>query len=505
MTMRRALLLLLTTTSTAVPMTMPGPAHAEEADDAALLRAFFAADAEARASYEAAARSMGEAPPAVTFRAPGGERQVPLDDFDDVTRALAGSLRAAAEPETVRRLFDLIAPQAAAAGLSVPTREAVARWSTEALRAWNREALWARPDFRPIDLPEVARFDESALSHTPCVGGTPATLGRGADGDLETFQFLDPHCDVSPKGIYALDPREWKSRLGCIKDQGNRGSCVSFAIASALETAYARTHAERLDLSEQGLYARIKLNQPLVDPKRHDDGANTEEALKGLAAGQSIVGFEDHWGYNPSPKRERIPGAPAPYYWENSCSGYDETCSEAAHQAEAVCQPVGQLNLEVCSWQTPEADDGLRVEQSGLQLWDPNDRVASLAAVKTALDAGLEVVLSLMVNNPFKAAVEGDGLVKYGGENVSSFGFHAVHAVAYVDNDTLATFAPDVPPGSAGAVGEGGYLIVRNSWGPCAGDGGYLYLPYRWVKAGIFVSSAIAVGPEDISLVLADP
>ena len=56
--MRRALArLLLTTTATAVPMTMPGPALAEETDDATLLRAFFAADPEARASYEAAARS----------------------------------------------------------------------------------------------------------------------------------------------------------------------------------------------------------------------------------------------------------------------------------------------------------------------------------------------------------------------------------------------------------------------------------------------------------------
>src|SRR5262249_34813586 len=61
-------------------------------------------------------------------------------------------------------------------------------------------------------------------------------------------------------------------------------------------------------------------------------------------------------------------------------------------------------------------------------------------------------------------------------------------AVGLLANDVL----PDTAPQGAG----GGYVIVKNSWGCFAGDGGYYYLPFDWVKA--FVRSARAAADVEV-------
>ncbi len=60
-------------------------------------------------------------------------------------------------------------------------------------------------------------------------------------------------------------------------------------------------------------------------------------------------------------------------------------------------------------------------------------------------------------------------------------GGHAVHVTGYLSNERLATRLPKAPPGAGG-----GYFIVKNSWGTCFGDAGYVYLPVDWVKANAF-------------------
>jgi C1A family cysteine protease len=46
------------------------------------------------------------------------------------------------------------------------------------------------------------------------------------------------------------------------------------------------------------------------------------------------------------------------------------------------------------------------------------------------------------------------------------------------------------PPGAPEATG-GGYFIMKNSWGRCAGDAGYYYLPADWVRANAFNLTAV--------------
>jgi C1A family cysteine protease len=43
-----------------------------------------------------------------------------------------------------------------------------------------------------------------------------------------------------------------------------------------------------------------------------------------------------------------------------------------------------------------------------------------------------------------------------------------------IDNTDLANVLPAAPAGQGG-----GYVIVKNSWGNCWGDGGFIYVPYQ--------------------------
>jgi C1A family cysteine protease len=52
--------------------------------------------------------------------------------------------------------------------------------------------------------------------------------------------------------------------------------------------------------------------------------------------------------------------------------------------------------------------------------------------------------------------------------------------VSFVSNQDLQAVMPNAPPGSGG-----GYFIVKNSWGSCFSDGGYIYLPWDYMKAEV--------------------
>lgn len=489
---------------------VPGPTdRIEAADDDRTLADFFARHPEAREAFEAIARTFEDGGPReITLETRGGPRTVTLTGLDGMQRELAGSLRQVNDRTTVLRTYAWLHRVATAAGRRLPSPDEAATLSTADIRMLNREILNQYKDFPRIE-PQIDRqpafpeasFDPAILEKRLCVGGQPANLGSGAGGDLEVFGPFDETCDVLPDGIIALDPRDYVHHLGCIKDQGNRGSCVGFAVASALETAFSYASQQLVDLSEQSLYARGKLREPMYDPNRDWDGLDTEETLQRLAQEQFTVSFESGWDYNPSHQRTQV-ASPTPAKYKDSCQGYSQTCSDFVHQARQVCFRQGAIRGLLCGFETQSSTWGLRIEQPGLQLWDAEDSTASVEAVKAALDSGHQVVLGVMVNNPFKGGVAGDGFVDYDGQNVDAKGWHALHVVAYVNNTELAEFAPNAPPGDygkPGTKGEGGYFIVRNSWGPCAGDGGYLYLPYRWLKPYLFVTSAVAIAPGDVN------
>ena len=100
--------------------------------------------------------------------------------------------------------------------------------------------------------------------------------------------------------------------------------------------------------------------------------------------------------------------------------------------------------------------------------------------------AGIPLVISYGVTPSFDAKAERvtNGLVSYvGGEH--SRGGHASTVIGFVDNARLPM---GMPAGSGG-----GYFIVKNSWGKCAGDGGYVHLPYDFVMTYAYSLSTVGV------------
>ena len=95
--------------------------------------------------------------------------------------------------------------------------------------------------------------------------------------------------------------------------------------------------------------------------------------------------------------------------------------------------------------------------------------------MKAYLAAGLPIVWGFGATTDFEAP-SADGFVPFH-KDAAGIGGHAVHIVAAIDNAELAQLVPQAPPGDGG-----GYFIIKNSWGECYADRGYVYLPFDFVS-----------------------
>jgi C1A family cysteine protease len=88
--------------------------------------------------------------------------------------------------------------------------------------------------------------------------------------------------------------------------------------------------------------------------------------------------------------------------------------------------------------------------------------------VKRTISGGLGVIFGITIYSSVSDAAD----IPLAGRSDSARGGHALMAVGYDDDHQL-------PDGT-----ECGSLIVRNSWGPDWGIGGYGFLPYEYVTSG---------------------
>jgi len=89
--------------------------------------------------------------------------------------------------------------------------------------------------------------------------------------------------------------------------------------------------------------------------------------------------------------------------------------------------------------------------------------------IKGCLAAGFPVVIGFTVYESFESdAVAATGVMPMPASNEQVLGGHAVLVVGYNDGPSTVNGAP------------ARYLIVRNSWGPEWGAGGYFYMPYEY-------------------------
>jgi hypothetical protein len=322
---------------------------------------------------------------------------------------------------------------------------------------------------------------------------------RAADGTVST----PTPCPHLPSGIWSQLTWPLKFDATCVKQQAGRGTCFGFASTGALELLVAQKYARWVNLSEQFMFFMLRA---FWYPDAFEDGVPWEAELQKQVDTGFAIPFEPDWDYNPSWSRVTNK---AQKTYTGSCTGYGGAesafCSDTSHQGRLLC--IKKQLWSFCYWfPPPVVTPGATFRPTAqVQLWDVDEPNLSLALVVGAVRAFKKpVVLGYQVPTyHFKG--DDDGFVPYEGPNCDVYqdddgkwwcilgggcncpqAGHAVLVTGAVDN---AELPGAIPPGAGG-----GYLVIKNSWGSCAGDGGYYYLPYALVKefavTGIMVASA---------------
>ncbi len=327
----------------------------------------------------------------------------------------------------------------------LPRPSLLVKWSADELLGLNLRIVKDTPSILEL-IPDIF-----TILPPPCSAeeGAPAVLTDQVGGSC------------SPSGsIWSNYDFPLKYRATCVKNQASRGTCVSFGISGAVEAAISKKHGRWVNLSEQRLYYRAK------EPTAYGDGLNTSGTMVNAITDAFVWPFERHWDYNPSQSR-----IDTGFSYLNSCVGYSgEHCSDTAHQGDRVCVKI--LFWTFCGWDgSAPGSSGFRLTGSA-QLFDFGVSTG-VALGRLAAAVGVPLVMSFEVTPSFDNAGS-NGVATYVGPFEGNRGGHAVAVLGQIDNSRL----PEGIPAGAG----GGYFIIKNSWGKCWKDGGYVYLPFRWVQ-----------------------
>ncbi|HEX7002139.1 MAG TPA: hypothetical protein VF164_10650, partial [Trueperaceae bacterium] len=205
--------------------------------------------------------------------------------------------------------------------------------------------------------------------------------------------------------------------------------------------------------------------------------------------------------YNKASNRPSLPDGDAAAY-EDTCDPYGigangGSCSESAHESPVYCTEYD--GDEYCAYALVVAQGGGIQPVRAYQVWH-NSAVFdfNLNLYRQLLANGHALIASFPVYKGFMDdAVDGyvDNFattrLDVGGKEVpGAYGGHEALIVGFISNEELAeAHHPSDVPG-------GGYFVLKNSWGCGAGDGGYYYVPARYVSSLFDSLYALDFGPE---------
>jgi hypothetical protein len=290
-------------------------------------------------------------------------------------------------------------------------------------------------------------------------------------------------------GIYANFTWVNKNLLSPVKEQGVRGDCHIFGATSAMEELVARDTGCIANLSEQDFQEHVKLTWGAPIASLFVESGDPGGDLQAAAANNYHFAWENQWDYNPSYFRINPSSSPPPnpFAFNDSCNDYpypglEPGCSNTAPQAPIYCTVVNNKETN-CAYglATLTGPNSPYMVNGATQFWNPSNTALSVDYMLLNLAFNNAVVIGFTVTEEFTGPT--NGYVPYNSADpTTSLGGHAVHLVGYIDNSALAAnpATASAPPGAGG-----GYFLVKNSWGTCAGDVGYYYVPVTYFQAEI--------------------
>ena len=324
---------------------------------------------------------------------------------------------------------------------------------------------------------------ESIILQLPPPNTPPSTVD--CDGEVGTTPTHDRYgdrsgnnlCEPGAFGLYRnLTDQEFPLRkyLTCIKNQGQRGTCHTFAATSAFELMVSMNHGIKANFSEQDLMEHYRL---LWSPGWEHESGDSWELLTDAISNNYYFAYEKSWEYNPSLSQTFDANTGV---FVNACQDYPSTqpgCSDSAPQAPGRCTGFNLRGVPfpVCALHDAGVPESKYRPTALTPFWNINNVELSKEYMILSIAFNDAVLFGLNITPNFKKGGNG-GYVVYNSDDISvNAGSHFVHVVGLATNDNL-------PKGAPQAHG-GGYFIVKNSWNNCTGDGGYLYLDWDYVKA----------------------
>jgi hypothetical protein len=353
-------------------------------------------------------------------------------------------------------------------------------------------------------LQSIGSLALNIINIVPLTSGGPVACSEqiGASSVADNNFFGDQTGSTSCKGtlgpatpspVGILGNFNWpnKNLLSCVKNQGQRDNCHILAATSAMEEVIARDTGTYLNLSEQDFMEHEKLIWGL---SLYGDTGDPSVDLGHAATFGYKFAYENQWDYNPAYSQ------PGVEVYQYSCGNYpypslvsDELesfiepgCSNSAPQSLEFCAPEPEgrgSTVEVCGFSlAPLSGPTSPYMSTGTtSIWVPTNHDLSFDNMILSLAFNNAVLLVFNVTHNFEYGQSSayPGYVPYGTPD-AILGEHVVHIVGYVGNSDLASNpgTASAPPGAGG-----GYFIIKNSWGACFGDAGYVYLPVSYVLA----------------------
>jgi C1A family cysteine protease len=282
---------------------------------------------------------------------------------------------------------------------------------------------WVRdyPDVRDFTITSSETTSKLSKQSQPSVSLMLARAGVIPRELVKTASANTNRLDAS------VDLRQWCSP---VENQGSIGSCTAQAAAGMVEYFHRRAYGKHIDLSRLFIY---KTTRNLMRV-RGDTGAYLRSTM------QALTMF----------------GAPPEFYHPYNTSSFDSEPSGFLYSMAQSFQSTAYYRLD------PPGTSGS----------------ALLNQVKLNLSNGLPSMFGFTVYSSYNQAKTNGGCFPYPASRESLVGGHAVLAVGYDDTKVIRNT-------SAGGIETTGAILVKNSWGTSWGDGGYGWIPYQYITAGL--------------------